>query len=791
METIRLKYRVLGPFLLASLFLFTFSLFGIHDDEEEHINMDVEKGIAGFRESYQALLQANAEKLSVALQFIIRNKNIAEALRKRDRQGLIETTGSVFERLRMDNGITHLYFHDAQRVNILRAHQPERFGDTIDRFSAKRAEKSGQLAWGAELGPLGTFTLRAVIPWWENGELIGYVELGEEIEEGTHALAARLGVELVVLVSKQYLNRDDWEVGMQMLNRDIEWDLLPDFVVIFSTFSVIPEQMLTGMLSEHLKTPALVMEGTFQGRNYPHALIPLRDAGNRQVGNILVLRDMTARIDSTFNTILRISAIACVIGLALFGFFYVILERTERQLEHRRIRAEEEAQARLGAQDEHVRELEHLALYDSLTDLPNRQFLDNRLNQMISTSEANNQSFMLMLLNLDRMREINNTLGHEMGDRLLKKVAGRLKISMEEADTLACFGGNGFALLFPGLPGEQGEPPIEELRALFSVPFKINGMEISVTVTTGVVRYPEHGDDASSLIRRADVALRQAKGLKKDCEIYDGSRDPYSMRRLTLASDLRKAIDGNELTLHYQPQVNTAGHHLDGVEALARWQHPEHGAVSPTEFIPLAEGTSLIGPLTFWVLDEALGQCATWVHEGLDITISVNVSAQTLIDSSFPDKVAALLLQKQLAPERLMLEVTESVFMMEPVHSLATLTKLKSIGIKLSIDDFGTGYSSLAYIKRLPVHELKIDQSFILDMLENENDATIVSSTVNLAHGLGLKVVAEGVESKEVWQELEALGCDTIQGYYAAKPMPPEKLVGWLNSSPLVTAKKI
>jgi len=501
-----------------------------------------------------------------------------------------------------------------------------------------------------------------------------------------------------------------------------------------------------------------------------------------------VLRNMTARIDSTFHSLVGIFGIAIGVGIALFGLFYIILSRVESQLAGHQLQIEKEGRARLEIQAEHVRELERLALFDPLTGLPNRRSLDRRLAQVISGPETANKAYILILLSLEQMREINNTLGHETGDKLLLMVAERLKAGMPEADTLASFGGNEFALLLPASSSERRGASMEKVRELFKAPFTVSGTSLSVSATAGVVRIPEHGDEASLLIRRADVAMRQAKHLKKECEVYDSARDPYSIRRLTLASDLRKAIEGGELLLHYQPQIEVESRHIAGVEALARWNHPEHGAVSPGEFIPLAEGVGLIGPLTLSVLDQALGQCAEWVKGGLDIKVSVNMSAQNLIDASFPEKVAALLLQQQLDPGRLILEVTESVFMLEPEHSLAMLDRLKLMGIGLSIDDFGTGYSSLAYLKRLPVGELKIDQGFVFDMLDDENDAMIVSSTVSLAHGLGLKVVAEGVESKAVWDNLAALDCDIIQGYYVAKPMPPEELVVWLDSSNQYTA---
>jgi diguanylate cyclase (GGDEF)-like protein len=783
MQRVKLKQRILVPFVIASLFLFALSLFGIHLEEREHMDADFMFSVEGIQESYQALLRHDASGLQTALEFIVEDTELKTAFRAGDRSALLKVARPLFERLRANKEVSHFYFHDAERTNVLRVHRPDRYGDTIDRFTALEAERSGRLNWGLEFGPLGTFTLRAVMPWWDSGQLLGYIELGEEIEQGSQELASMFNMDLFVVVSKEYLVREEWEAGMQMLGRSHDWDMLSDWAISYQTLANPPPMLLRSLVYPAKGDGAKIIQASLNGDEYRGAFIPLVDAGQRKVGHMLVLRNMTARIDSTFHSLIGIFGIAFVVGVILFGLFYIILSRVELQLAGHQLQIEQEGQARLEIQEQHLNELERLALYDPLTGLPNRRSLDRHLAKVISDPVTSKKAYILILLSLEQMREINNTLGHETGDKLLIMVAERLKAGMPEADILASFGGNEFALLLPAPPPELRGTSMEKVKELLITPFMVSGTSLAVSATAGVVRFPEHGDEASLLIRRADVAMRQAKQLRKECEVYDSGRDPYSMRRLTLASDLRKAIEGGDLLLHYQPQIEVESRRIVGVEALARWNHPEHGAISPGEFIPLAEGTGLIGSLTLSVLDQALGQCAAWVKSGLDIKVSVNMSAQNLIDSSFPEKVAALLLQRQLDPGRLILEVTESVFMLEPDHSLAMLDRLKLMGIGLSIDDFGTGYSSLAYLKRLPVEELKIDQGFVFDMLKDENDAKIVSSTVSLAHGLGLKVVAEGVESEEVWDNLAALDCDIIQGYYVAKPMPPEELMEWLDSS--------
>jgi len=296
--------------------------------------------------------------------------------------------------------------------------------------------------------------------------------------------------------------------------------------------------------------------------------------------------------------------------------------------------------------------------------------------------------------------------------------------------------------------------------------------------------YPQHGEDPTVLLSRADVAMRMAKSDVSGFCIYESGRDPYSRRRLSLLGELRQAIAQNELVLYYQPQVDIASGKVMGVEALVRWPRTADDMVSPVEFIPLAEQSGLIRPLTLWALEQAVVQCGRWRAAGLKLKVSVNLSARNLLDPTLPDMLAKMLAARQVTADCLMLEVTESAVMLQPERALKVMTLLYEMGADLSVDDFGTGYSSLAYLKKLPVCELKIDQSFVFGMVTNENDAIIVRSTIDLAHNLGLKVVAEGVEDLETLQMLANLGCDTGQGFFFARPMPPEDFSRWLSESP-------
>jgi diguanylate cyclase len=345
---------------------------------------------------------------------------------------------------------------------------------------------------------------------------------------------------------------------------------------------------------------------------------------------------------------------------------------------------------------------------------------------------------------------------------------------------VARFSGDEFALLLPGIDSvEDAEATAQRVLVTLQESFELASVEINVNASIGIAVHPLHGEDANKLIQRADVAMYVAKESHSGFEVYSTDCDGYSPARLALASELRQAIENEDLLVHYQPKVDIRTRRVVGVEALVRWIHPERGFMSPDEFIPLAEQTGLIQPLTTFVLRSALRQCRRWQEEGLDLDVSVNLSVRSLLDLHLPEGVSALLREFAVDPSRLVLEITESSIMADPIRAADVVDRLSDLGIGLAIDDFGTGYSSLAYLKRLPVSEIKIDKSFVMAMTSEDNDAVIVRSTVDLGRNLGLRVVAEGVETVEMFDELKKLGCDIAQGYLLSRPLPPDELTDW------------
>jgi diguanylate cyclase (GGDEF)-like protein/PAS domain S-box-containing protein len=426
--------------------------------------------------------------------------------------------------------------------------------------------------------------------------------------------------------------------------------------------------------------------------------------------------------------------------------------------------------------------LEYQSLHDPLTGLPNRTLFNDRLRQAIVIGHRERKSLVLLIMDMDRFKEVNDTLGHQIGDLLLQQVALRLAATLRQSDTVARLGGDEFAVLpAGGTDLKGGSRAAQKILQALEHPFVVDGRNIDVGASIGIAHWPEHGEEAETLMRHADVAMYAAKRAKRGYAVYAPQQDEHTAAHLALIGELRHAIGHDDLLLHFQPTISLESGRATGVEALVRWRHPKRGLLLPSEFIPAAEETELVQPLARWVLNKALCQLRSWIDTGLEIDLAVNLSAWNLHDPDFPDMTADLLKTWGIEPARLKLEITESSIMQQ--SAMDTVTRLSSLGVSLSIDDFGTGYSSLAYLKRLPVNEIKIDKSFITAMMADNTSVSIVRSIIELGHNMGLKVVAEGVENPEPWDTLLTLGCDLAQGNYLCPPIPAADLTRWFGES--------
>ncbi len=436
------------------------------------------------------------------------------------------------------------------------------------------------------------------------------------------------------------------------------------------------------------------------------------------------------------------------------------------------------ASRRLRAQADENR---HQATHDALTDLPNRLLFEDRTRQALLAARRTGAEVAVLLLDLDRFKEVNDTLGHKVGDRLICEVGVRLAGTVRASDTVARLGGDEFALLLSGVDGNEGALRVaRELSAALDEPFLLEGVAVRVEPSIGVAIYPRDGADADTLLQRADVAMYLAKGSSSRCALYDPGLDVNDVEGLSLMADLRRALDHEQLALVYQPKLDPASGVITGVEALVRWKHPTRGLIAPADFIPAAEHTDLMAPLTNFVLCSALAQAGRWRARGRDLELAVNVSVGDLTQD-LAERLPAMLESEAVPAGRLTLEVTETGVMADPQRAAEVLERISATGVHVSIDDFGTGQSSLSYLKRLPINELKIDRSFVAGMARSDDDAVIVRSTLQLGHDLGLRVVAEGAESEAQLEALTQMGCDVVQGYAITKALPSEQLEAWLS----------
>jgi diguanylate cyclase (GGDEF)-like protein len=509
--------------------------------------------------------------------------------------------------------------------------------------------------------------------------------------------------------------------------------------------------------------------------------VPLLDRKRRPVGaaDIFLDYDPIAAEMSRETRTMYLLLLAGVLGLyaTLFRIVAGASRRLRRQAATLRRQAEELRH--------HAATKEHQSLHDPLTGLPNRVLFADRISQAIRTAARSGDEVAVFLMDLDRFKEVNDTLGHHSGDLLLQELSARLQRALRASDSVARLGGDEFGVLLPDLVDRQSiEEVVDRIRVAVERPFYVQDLPLAIETSIGVSIFPEHGQDVEALLQKADVAMYLAKAGNSTHVIYDPREDEYDPTRLSLVGELRRAIEAAEVTVFYQPKADLRTGEIKGAEALVRWEHPERGLLMPDEFIPLAQHTGLIRPLTLTVIDVAMAQMRTWRNQGLNLSVAVNLATRNLLDAGLPDDVQELLHKWELDPSAIEFEITESTIMADPFRALAVLKRLHEMGTKLSIDDFGTGYSSLAYLKRLPVDAVKIDKSFVLNMVTDENDAAIVRSTIDLARNLGLDVVAEGVEDEAIWQTLAELGCDFAQGHYLSKPLPAAELAAWFRQLP-------
>jgi len=844
-------------------------------------------------DDFHGTLNEQASGLSMTLQPIINDKRVKEALRNGDRNALLRDWQSVFEMMKKENRLTHFYFLDKQRVCLLRVHNPDKDGDRINRFTALSAEWNHKAASGIEIGPLGTFTLRVIQPVFEGETLVGYVELGKEIEDVLRTLHIQSDNEIALVIRKEHLKRHAWEEGMRMLGRKGDWNHLPHDALIY-----ISNEQLSNVLSlmknhhemERLSHQDINQEVVSAGKIWRVSIIPVQDVSGKDIGDMIIMKDIAQEKSELLDFIISNALMGALLIGVVLGFIFLVLRRTDKNIRHQQdnLRESEERFEQLAEQsrtfvwevnregiytyvshgieqilgyrsdqlvgkiyfyDLHPLEgreafkrkvfeiferkesfenfqtpaiskdggtrwissnaiamvnkkgilvgyrgsctditedkiseekINVLAFFDQLSGLPNRVLLLDRLKQSMVGSSRSGQYGALLFIDLDNFKTLNDTLGHDMGDKLLKQVARRLSLCVREGDTVARFGGDEFAVLLSGLSTNEtdaataSEGVAEKILASLNQPYLLGEIHHRSSASIGVTLYK--GDDTSidDLMKQADLAMYKSKEAGRNgLRFFDPNMESTLKERAGLEEDLRRGIEEKQFILYYQPQVDANGL-ISGAEALVRWNHPKRGLVSPADFIPVAEETGLILPLGEWILKTACDQLALWSHspEKEGMSIAVNVSAKQFSQSNFVSQILSILEQSGANSKRLKLELTESLLVQNVEEVIEKMATLKNAGVGFSLDDFGTGYSSLSYLKRLPLDQLKIDQSFVRDLLVDPNDAIICKSTIALAESMGLSVIAEGVETASQRDALSEIGCYAYQGYWFSRPLP-------------------
>jgi diguanylate cyclase (GGDEF)-like protein len=773
----RLQRRIVAGSLLLLLAVQAASLLLVSRSIDANARGAVAADLATGEKVFQRLIAQHADRLSEAARLLAADYGFRSAIASGDQETVADALRNHGERI---NATLAVF---ASRQSGMVAATSSEVERAVARLAAGLGDddpaRSQLLAMQAQPYVVVMVPVKAPL-------LIGWVAMGFALNRSLLEDMQQLSALKVALVARES-DAAPWQLHM-------------------SAFPPAQEAQLVRGLPAALQAEAGVRrrepELVIDGSNWSLRVVHLAGGGTGQVDAVL-LRSLDEAMAPYSRLQLTLFALTAL-GLAVFAVGSVLtarrivrpivaLSRTALRMgqgdysEPIDVTADDEvgnlAQAfetmREGIRQREA-EIGRLAYWDALTGLPNRQWFRERVGHAVAHSQVRPDPFAVMVLNVDRFREVNDALGHELGDHLLQEAAQRLKSRAQRCGAqVARLGGDEFAVLVPGVDAARAREKAFELLQAFVDPLQLGEHTVDLGASLGVAAGLEHGADADTLLRRADMAMYAAKRTQAGVAVYEPGMDASSARSLSLLSELRHAVAHDELRLFLQPKVALATGQVTGAEALLRWQHPQRGLVAPMNFIPFAEQTGFIRALTEWVLERSVRMLEDLADLGLQAKLSVNLSTRDLSDPELPARVERLLARRGVAPHSLCLEITESAMMEDPQRALQTLQRLHDMGLRLSIDDFGTGYSSLAYLKRLPVHELKIDRSFVMNMERDLDDAKIVRSTIDLAHNLGLYVVAEGVETLKALKLLGGLLCDEAQGYLIARPMPAEEFSAW------------
>ena len=763
---ISLTYRakILISIGLSLSLIYIFGAIAFSQQHEANLNNFAEQRLKHIEEQFQEEIKHKTNILIGVLGLLESNVQLGEELSKRNKEALFTSSIDKFQNLQRQLGVSHFYFHDLERKNILRVHNPNRSGDIIDRFTLMEAEVSGKLASGLELGPFGTFTLRVVAPWSHNLIRVGYLELGIDVHEILRQISHPGIADLYLAIPKSLLDRSNWEIGQRLLGHQPNWEEYPNIVVsLRHGKSQNHEFDSTSSNTFSLSDTNIGVLRELDNKYYFGKKTNINNSSDSPLGELFVVMDLTKQVIQYNKSSNTGTVVYIIFSVILFFVLYRITSHAQKSKEELQITKDR---------------FEELATFDQLTKLPNRQLFKTELSQRIKEARRFEQMLAVCFIDLDNFKVVNDTLGHDQGDILIQKAAKRMSELMREYDVFSRFGGDEFVLMMPRINSESDvEFVMEKILTEMARPIKLDKELAYVTMSAGISIFPNNADNSNDLLRFADAAMYEAKEAGRNkYRFFTNAINDALLRRQKLEAMLRNSIEKNKFKLHYQPQIDLGTGKQTGCEALIRWHDDDGEEISPSEFIPIAERTDLIVDIGNWVIEEAFRQCSMWKIDGkLGTKININISGRQLLFLDLYDVIFEKLKKYNLEVKDIGIELTENVLIQANEKLLDNLQNLIDAGMEISVDDFGTGYSSLSYLKKFPVSTVKIDKEFIRDAPSDMEDRAIIIAIVAMGHSLGLKVVAEGVETEEQYQLAMDVGCDLVQGYYTKKPLPAEK----------------
>jgi len=724
---------------------------------------ETSKEVKNFLEIFIAEKQ---EAISLISFTLARDLNVKDALLQDNGDGL--KLHSFTEKLKEQTLLKHIWVQviSSDGKSLYRSWSSKKNDDLSKvRLDVAEGIKEPRVLNSISVGKFD-LTFKSMVPIYDKQQFIGFIETIAKFNSITLKMQQK-DIQTIALVDKSYKK----QLTFPFTKRFIDQYYIANLDSNPSLESFVKEKTVEHFIEAHDYHHA-------QSINKLIMVYHLNDLNNQPMSYFLLFKDLEdidfSRIERIRDRLILVATLALL--LLASSFYYLYVKRYKKFVVKINQELESEVASKTLELKEKNKNLEHIAHHDSLTKLPNRLLFLDRLEQNIKYAKRHKTQVSILFLDLDRFKEINDTFGHESGDKLLKNITLKLKSCVREYDTIARLGGDEFTVIIEGAKNKQLLSIIQKIINIMEDPIEINGNAMHTTFSIGVSSYPEDGNTTEILLRNADTAMYKAKDKGRNTyEFYNESMTEQVLKRVTLETDLREAIENNDFQAYYQPKLNAISNKVVGMEALVRWNHKTRGMIPPDEFIPLAEEIGLIGKIDEWMMLKTLETANEWYLEGLFFgKLSLNVSMKQLEDKSFVQGVKNIISQTNFDPKLLELEITESQIMKEPEATVSILNNIKSLGVTISIDDFGTGYSSLSYLKRLPIDRLKIDKSFIQDIPENEDDTAIVQAIIVLAQSLNLKIIAEGVETVEQKDFLIASGCEHIQGYYFSKPLPED-----------------